>query len=231
MTSRLWVIGDSWTDPTYGGWGWTCGWPQQVAAALGWALINSGRSGAGYAQPGNDWATFGSIAARGDGVGADVVIVAGSRNDPDTGQSQQAIANGAEHTYRLIRAACPDALLLVIGPQGTSIAPSAELLRTVATVRAAALDAGAAWVDPTGWLRGRPDLLDMPDGHPLCAGHDLLADRIAPELLRAYFLRSARATPPDPPDGVGHGDEGGWVAPWAADDAATLPSPPVLCGA
>jgi lysophospholipase L1-like esterase len=57
-------------------------------------------------------------------------------------------------------------------------------------LNAAARAAGAAFVDPIGdrWFVDRPDLIG-PDGvHPNDAGHEYLADKIAP-LIRIQLSR------------------------------------------
>jgi lysophospholipase L1-like esterase len=177
---RLWVLGDSWTDPRTYPWHPLQGWPQLVAARLGLGLVNSGVSGSGYASTGG-LPNFPGQAAQGRGAGADVVLVWGSLNDPNKGYAPADTLAGARATYGLIGRLCPDAPLIVFGPQWYATAPTALLLSFRDVVRQVAGEVGAVFVDPSSWLVGRPDLL-QPDNHPTPDGDAFLADRVAAEL-------------------------------------------------
>jgi lysophospholipase L1-like esterase len=215
----LWVLGDSWTDPTVYPWAPAQGWPSLLAARLGLGLVNSGVSGTGYAATAGT-PNFPAQAARGVGAGAHLVLVWGSLNDPNQGHTADETAAGAAATYALLRRLCPAAPLIVAGPQWGADPPPPELYAAREAVRAAAADAGATFLDPSGWLAGRPDLV-LPDGlHPNPAGHALIADRITPELLVAL-------AEPIPDLGAPWDDGTGWVAPYAIGSAATLPAPPI----
>lgn len=215
MTGRLWVLGDSWTDPEWFAWGWSAGWPTLVAQRLGLGLVNSGSSGAGYAWANSERELFGVEAARGIGAGADAVIVWGSVNDWANGQTPAAVGAAAADTYRLLRALCPGAPLLVYGPQWWETPPDAGMYPHRDAVRDAAADAGAPFVDPLHWFAGRPDLLDAAGwfGHPTRAGHAAIADRVAVDVL--FALLPIADTEPIP-------DTAGWPAPWELTSPATL---------
>lgn len=195
---RLWVIGDSWTDPSYGGWAWACGWPQRVADALGLGLVNSGSGGSGYAAVNASNVSHPIQAARGAGAGADVVVLFGSVNDQAFDPAY--VRLGAERALRMVRAACPAAAVIVAGPQYWDAEPPAALYPVRAAVARAAAEhpAPVRWLDPLRWLRGRPELLDA-QNHPTCDGHALLAASLAPAVADALTR-----TDPTP-------DPGGWL--------------------
>jgi hypothetical protein len=205
---RLWVIGDSWTDPAWGGWGWEAGWPTLVAQRLGLDLVNSGRGGAGYVSPNGAGWTYPLEVARGAGVGADAVIVWGSVND--SAQNPATVGTVAAELYAGIRVACPGAVLLVYGPQYWDSTPWPGLAPIRDAVRASAVAAGAVFVDPLLWMQGRADLIDG-TGHPTQEGHRFLADRIDEDLL--FALGPARGA-----SGVDYA--GGYAAPWTSPYAA-----------
>jgi lysophospholipase L1-like esterase len=208
MPRRLWVVGDSWTDPAWGGWGWEAGWPTLVARRLGLDLVNSGKGGSGYVNVNGAGWTYPREVELGGGGGADAVIVWGSINDAAyTGPAVQA---AAARTLAAIRAACPEAVLLVYGPQYWDTPPWPGLAVITAAVRAAAQAAGAVFVDPLLWMQGRADLIDG-TGHPNQAGHRLLADRIDEDLLFAMGPERASSTP---------SWDGGYPAPWTSPYAA-----------
>jgi lysophospholipase L1-like esterase len=214
--TRLWVLGDSWTDPAFAG-RWADGWPTLVAARLGAGLVNSGAAGAGYAQLNGAGINYPIQAARGAGAGADAVIVWGSVNDWT--QPPDAVAAAAAATYRLLRAACPGAPLVVYGPQFWADQPPPDLVAVAAAVHAAAADAEATYGDPLLWMRDRPDLIDG-SGHPTADGHAHLADRLAPGLLWALSG--------PPPACRDWSDEGGWGAPYTLGaPAGTDPASPI----
>lgn len=208
----LWVLGDSWADPTCYPWAPSAGWPTLLAARLGLGLVNSGVSGSGYAATAGI-PTFPAQAARGAGAGAGVVLVWGSLNDSYQGHSPAEVGAAAATTYALLTRLCPAAPLVVAGPQWGAAPPPPSLLASSEAVRAAATVAGATFLDPSRWLADRADLI-LPDGlHPDPGGHALIADLLTPEVLYALAAR----TPPELP----HGEEGGWPAPVTVGAAAT----------
>jgi len=192
----LWVLGDSWTDPSGDGWAWK--WPRLVSLRLGLGLVNSGRGSAGYVAAYNPEAiSFPVQAARGVGAGAALVVAFGSIND--NAEDPERVHAGAVDTFRMIRLACPDAPLVVFGPQTVDGPPWPRLPAIRAAVESAARDAGATFVDVLDWLQGRPELSGDPT-HPNPDGHAFLADLIAPILLA--HLQPAADGPPGLVDNV-----------------------------
>lgn len=186
MTGRLWVLGDSWSDPRAYPWAPSSGWPSLIADRLGVGLVNSAVGGSGYAATAG-LPTFPGQAAQGTGTGADVVVVFGSLNDPIQGHSADEVRAAATVTYGLVRRLCPDAQLLVAGPQWPATAPTPALLAVRDALADAAADAAADYVDPSGWLAGRPDLI-LPDGyHPTPDGHSIIAERLGHDVALALL--------------------------------------------
>jgi lysophospholipase L1-like esterase len=224
MSLRLWWIGDSWSDPrSYAAesYGAAAGFPQVTAARLGAGIVNAAVSGSGYAATAGR-PTFPEQAAQGWGAAATAVVVFGGLNDEWQGRGLEETRVGADTTYGLIRRLCPDAALVVAGPQWGATPQPGDFGAFREAIRCAALAAGAVHLDPSGWLLGREDLMYDPY-HPNQAGHARIADRLAPELLWALT-----ATPGSARD---WSDEGGWTAPYTlgvpagTDPAAPLPSP------
>lgn len=179
------VVGDSYTTGTdEGGLGsrsWTAhAW--QILAARGQRVAaNVAAEGrAGYGAPGDHGSIFEDLTAR--AVQSDDVLVVffGSRNDQ--GLDLGLLAQKARNTFDLARLLAPSARFLVIGPPW----PTADVPLNVSQIRdvlgTVAGTVGATFVDPIAehWFVGRPDLIG-PDGvHPNDAGHQYMADRIAP---------------------------------------------------
>lgn len=183
---RLWVLGDSWTDPRTYLWSPSSNWIAVLAARLGVGVVNSAASGAGYLR--NPGTTIPMQAAQGFGVGADAVIVFGSVNDPGQGFPAPDVGAAAAVTFGLIRRACPGAPLLVVGPQWNADPPPQALVDCRAAVAAAAATVGADFVDPSGWFTGRQELM-LDAWHPIPAGHVLVADRLEHDVALALTAR------------------------------------------
>jgi lysophospholipase L1-like esterase len=218
----LWWLGDSWSDPrSYASenYGAAAGFPQAVAARLGAGIINSAVAGSGYAATAGR-PTFPEQAAQGWGAAASAVLVFGGLNDEWQGHTPTETHEGAVTCYGLIRRLLPDAPLMVAGPQWGAQPHPADLPAYTDAIRTAALGAGAAHVDPSSWLLDRYDLLYDPY-HPNQAGHALIADLLAPEVL--FTLADRRL-----PARESWGDEGGWAAPWCPEDAAVTCRGPLL---
>jgi len=130
--------------------------------------------------PGDHGSIFEDLTSRAVKADDSLVVFFGSRNDQ--GVDPQLLAGKARDTFDLARVLAPSARFLVIGPPW----PTADVPEPMLVIRdvlnAAARAAGAAFVDPIGdrWFVDRPDLIG-PDGvHPNDAGHQYLADQIAP---------------------------------------------------
>ncbi|UGT90840.1 SGNH/GDSL hydrolase family protein [Mycobacterium ostraviense] len=191
--THLAVIGDSYTAGTdEGGLGstsWTArAWQALARTGERIAADVAAEGRAGYAVSGDHGSVFEDLTARAVKPDDVLVVFFGSRNDE--GVEPQLLAGKAGGTFDLARRVAPSARLLVIGPPW----PTAEVPDSVLQIRdvlnAAAHAAGAAFVDPIGdgWFVDRPELIGADGVHPTDAGHQYLADKIAP-LIRAQLLR------------------------------------------
>lgn len=179
------VIGDSYTTGTdEGGLGpksWTAlAWHMLAARGVRIAADVSAEGGAGYFVPGDHGSIFEDLTATAVKPDDALVVFFGSRNDQ--GVLPELLAGRARDTFDLARIQAPSARFLVIGPPWptTDVPESMLLIRDV--LNAAARAAGAAFVDPIGdrWFVDRPDLIGADGVHPNDAGHEYLADKIAP---------------------------------------------------
>jgi lysophospholipase L1-like esterase len=187
------VIGDSYTTGTdEGGLGpnsWTAlAWKALAQRGLRIAADVSAEGRAGYGVPGDHGSVFEDLTARAVKPDDFLVVFFGSRNDQ--GVDPELLAEKARDTFGLARRFAQSARFLVIGPPWpTADVPDAVLqIRDVLNAEARA--AGAAFVDPIAahWFVDRPDLIG-PDGvHPNDAGHEYMADMIAP-LIRTQLFR------------------------------------------
>jgi lysophospholipase L1-like esterase len=182
--ARILVVGDDHTAGSPLGGAGMSGWPQLVAADV----AASGRpvgmqvaaaDGSGYRRPGPNGETFPLLIADA-GPDFDLVVIFGSRNDNGTAADVQ---DGVTEAITAVRAASPDAALLLIGPAAQSVPPPAYLLTNRDAIAAATSAAGVAFVDPLaeGWLADSDaDLIGADAMHPTDEGHRYLADRIRP---------------------------------------------------
>jgi len=179
------VIGDSYTTGTdEGGEGpksWTARAWQTLAqrgVRVGADVAAEGK--AGYVVPGDHGSVFEDLTARAVKPDDALVVFFGSRNDQ--GVDPGLLAEKASDTFLMARQFAPTARFLVIGPPW----PTADVPESVLQIRDALSDraraAGAAFVDPIGdgWFVDRPDLIGADGVHPNDAGHEYLADKIAP---------------------------------------------------
>lgn len=182
---ELWaaVVGDSYTGGTEAGGIGDKGWPALVSQDLRaqdllvTMQVNS-EGGAGYAQPGVDGGVFGDQLT-GLRDYSNVVVFFGSRNDGSV--APNLVAAAARDAYAKAKSLAPAAKLLVIGPFWPNREVAPQMLATRDAVRDQALAAGAVFVDPLAehWLDD-PALIGSDGVHPTDAGHQYLADRIAP---------------------------------------------------
>src|SRR5882757_9035988 len=185
------VVGDSYTTGGdlggLGSKGWTARawqWLGQQGVAISADVAAEG--GAGYGTRGNHGSVFEDLTA--DAVKPDDVLVVffGSRNDQGVDATQLSIL--AWGTYQLARRTAPKAQFLVIGPPWPTSDPPDGVLRIRDALKYQAEVAGATFIDPiaTGWFVGRPDLIGRDGVHPTDAGHEYMAEMIAP-LIRAQL--------------------------------------------
>jgi hypothetical protein len=184
-TTKIAVIGDSYTAGSAAGGNGPNGWPVLAGQLLAREGVEvdadiAAEGGAGYGQRGSRGNIFQDLTAQAVRRNDALVVFFGSRNDePVDPQTFPALAAG---TFQLARFAAPAAKILVIGPPWPTASPPPAVLKTRDSLRDQAALAGAAFIDPIaeGWFVGRPNLIG-PDGvHPTNAGHVYLAEKIAP---------------------------------------------------
>jgi lysophospholipase L1-like esterase len=191
--NRVAVIGDSYTTGTdEGGLGpnsWTARASQTLnARGVRIAADVAAEGKAGYAVPGDHGSVFEDLTARAVKPDDVLVVFFGSRND--LGVDPGLLTERANNAFGRARRFAPSARFLVIGPPWPTADVPGSMLMIRDVLNAAARAAGAAFVDPIGdrWFVDRPDLIG-PDGvHPNDAGHEYLADKIAP-LIRMQLSR------------------------------------------
>ena len=185
------VVGDSYTTGTdEGGLGsrsWTARAWQILAARGDRVSANVAAEGrAGYGTPGDHGSIFEDLTAR--AVQSDDVLVVffGSRNDQ--GLELGLLGQKVRNAFDLARLLAPSARFLVIGPPWPTADVPLNVLQIRDVLGAVAGTVGATFVDPLAerWFVGRPDLIGADGVHPNDAGHQYMADRIAP-LIRTQL--------------------------------------------
>ncbi|OBF81623.1 hypothetical protein A5791_05200 [Mycobacterium sp. 852002-51163_SCH5372311] len=187
------VVGDSYTTGTdEGGQGrksWTaCAWRMLGQRGVRIAADVAAEGRAGYGVPGDQGSVFEDLTARAVKPSDALVVFFGSRNDQ--GVDPRVLGERARSTFDLARRFAPSARFLVIGPPWPTADVPVAVLQIRDVLFSAARDAGAAWTDPIfeRWFVDMPGLIG-PDGvHPNDAGHQYLADKIAP-LIDAQLRR------------------------------------------
>jgi hypothetical protein len=183
--NRVAVVGDSYTAGTdEGGLGpesWTArAWQTLAQRGVRIAPDVAAEGRAGYGMPGDHGSIFQDLTATAVKPDDALVVFFGSRNDE--GVDPGLLAGKARDTFDLARILAPSAKFLVIGPPWPTADVPEPILQIRDVLNGAARAAGATFVDPIGdrWFVDRPDLIG-PDGvHPNDAGHQYLADKIAP---------------------------------------------------
>jgi len=187
------VVGDSYTSGTAeGGLGpksWTArAWQALAQGGVRIAPDVAAEGRAGYGVPGDHGSVFQDLTARAVKPGDVLVVFFGSRNDQ--GVDPGLLAEKARNTFDLARRVAPSARFLVIGPPWPTVDVPDAVLQIRDVLNATAVGAGAAFVDPISdrWFVDRPDLIGADGVHPTDAGHEYLADKIAP-LIRTQLSR------------------------------------------
>ena len=190
---RVAVIGDSYTTGTdEGGLGpksWTArAWQTLTQRGVRIADEVAAEGRAGYGVPGDHGSVFEDLTARAVKPDDVLVVFFGSRNDQ--GVDRELLAKKARDTFDLARRFAPSARFLAIGPPWPTADVPDSVLQIRDVLNAAARAAGAAFVDPIAdrWFVDRPDLIGADGVHPNDAGHEYLADKIAP-LIRTQLSR------------------------------------------
>ncbi len=185
------VVGDSYTTGTgEGGLGprsWTeRAWQMLAQGGERIAPDVAAEGRAGYGVPGDHGSIFEDLTARAVKADDALVVLFGSRNDQGVDAGQ--LAGKAHDTFDLARLLAPSARLLVIGPPWPTADVPGNVLEVRDALAAQARAAGAAFIDPIAehWFVGRPDLIGADGIHPNDAGHQYLANKIAP-LIRTQL--------------------------------------------
>ncbi len=187
------VVGDSYTTGTdeggLGPKGWTdLAWRALSRGGVRIAADVAAEGRAGYGVSGDHGSIFADLADRAVKRDDVLVVFFGSRNDQ--GVDPGVLAGKARETFDLARHLARAARFLVIGPPWPTADVPASVLQIRDVLNSEARAVGATFVDPIGdrWFVDRPDLIG-PDGvHPNDAGHEYLADKIAP-LIRMQLSR------------------------------------------
>lgn len=191
------VIGDSYTtgERSKGGVG-EKGWPAILARRTGWTVFKDAQGASGYRSQGftgkyYDGLVYKEQVAKLPAQRPDLVIVFGSSNDighlKEPGFDKDVAA-----TLQAVRAAAPEAYVVVATTFWGYDDPPAELLRIRDIQKQATADLGCAdFLDPIAdaWIGQRYHFLIVPgDDHPTDAGHVRLADLWQRDLTRLGFL-------------------------------------------
>lgn len=183
---RVLVFGDSWT---YGSAASTPtrGYAYVLADLIGGETIVDGVRGSGYLKEGLDGPAFGErIAALDAGIDPDLVIVQGSINDREQGESGYREAVTA--AWDALMALYPSAQFVVLGPAPHILPVEAGTARIDRDLAALAGARGWWYVSPVQdeWITelNYLDIIDVDAGnrHPSTAGHRYLAERVAAAL-------------------------------------------------
>ncbi|MDT5016697.1 MAG: hypothetical protein QOD39_2857 [Mycobacterium sp.] len=184
-SNRIAVIGDSYTTGgAQGGQGpkaWTIrAWQEIARDRMPVTADVNAEGGAGYGTRGSHGSVFEDLATAVVKPDDALVVFFGSRNDQNVDPTQLSIL--AYGTFQLARQMAPRATFLVIGPPWPTANPPDAVLRIRDALHYQAGLAGAVWVDPIAerWFVGHPELIGADGIHPTDAGHEYMADKIAP---------------------------------------------------
>jgi lysophospholipase L1-like esterase len=173
-------VGDSWTfgSGARGGEGYV----ERVAELLGWDVENQGIIGSGYWTRGQG-RPYGERLTTAVAGRPALIVVQGSLNDQAVDAGTLAV-RALDTLTRLRERAHPDTEILVMGASHTPATPDPVIDAINEAVGGAAEAVGLTFVDPAreNWTDpADPGVWD--DGnHPNDAGHQRIADRLAPIL-------------------------------------------------
>lgn len=184
--STVAFLGDSYTSGWSGAGVGPRGWPRLVGSARGWRTVNLAVPGTGFINRGWTNQPVGSRVAAAITQEPDVVVVAAGHND--SRWSSTATAKAADRVIARLRAALPDALLVIVAPIWSSANPPQRCLDLRDHLHRTAASVDAIFIDPLrdDWFSGRRQRLIGPDGiHPTDAGHRYMAERVLAALAAA----------------------------------------------
>jgi lysophospholipase L1-like esterase len=109
-----------------------------------------------------------------------IVVIFGSSNDTDVPAEE--LQPAVNQTLHAVRAAAPQAKLIVIGPTWPDSDPPSGVLQARDLIRTEAGTMGADFVDPLAdkWFSDQPGLIASDGIHPTDDGHAYMAGKIAP---------------------------------------------------
>jgi acyl-CoA thioesterase-1 len=163
-------------------------WPSKVAADQVWREVNLGRGGTGYSKrlSGKDatkgcglseCANFPEMASVAVQRKADIVLVAGGRNDGGADITTQ-----VNETFRRLREGLPEARIIAVQPMWDASQYPRFLIGYSTLIQRAVESIGGQYLEIGTPLEGRPDLI-QPDGvHPTKEGQTVLAEAVNREL-------------------------------------------------
>lgn len=179
---RIVIIGDSLST----GYGTSPeeAWPRLLSEELRSApvpvkITSAAQNGAGYLAIGDEDATFTSQISTSVKSSTDIVVLFGSDND--AGQNATELRAALTDALTETKDLAPHARSIMIGPLTGFDTLEADVTVIRDQERAAALDAGAEFVDPVAeqWVSGPDSPLLGPDGeHPSSEGQQFLAEKI-----------------------------------------------------
>ena len=187
-------VGDSWTAGL--GASGSDGFPALTAERLGWRYTVLGSPGSGYVMPGED-GPFGTRVGEAVAGAPDVLVLQGSVND-QAAVPEELAAAVSDTLARFREAADPDTEIVVLGASDTPGTDVAAIDRINAVLRAAAEAEGLAFVDVAAqnWSDPADPGIWADPLHPDDAGHERIADRLAPVLADVAGSRRPGGEPP-----------------------------------
>lgn len=181
------VFGDSWT---YGSAATlpTEGYAYVLADLIDGETIVNGVRGSGYLKPGLDGPAFGErIAALDPALAPDLIIVQGSINDREQGETGYREAVTA--AWDALSAKYPDATIVVLGPAPHELPVGAGTARIDGDLAELAAARGWWYISPIAqnWITEQNYLsvidVDLGRKHPSTDGHRYLAEKLAAALV------------------------------------------------
>lgn len=207
----LWV-GDGYVSGA--GVGAVNSYPNLVCRRLGWNCNFDAQDTTGFLNPGNPGAVGGAetatiparLAETARTYTADIVIIDGGREDTDYPTSDRITA--VDDYLRAVRAAWPQATLVMVIPSSLSDPQPASYYEYVGPIEAGAADVDARVVDPValGWydVAQLPDMTTTDGRSPNGLGNAYLAERFENEMVTLGLAQpnDAALAPTDPDSGT-----------------------------
>lgn len=179
------IIGDSYTRGSAMGGQGARNWPTLAMAQLSSRGVEINPAvaadfGSGYVKRGAKGTVFADQIPKVVKPDDRLVVLFGSLNDGSVPRPE--LSAPVQRTLTETQAAAPQARLLVIGPPWVGTDPPSKVLGVRDVVKCQAEAIGATFVDPIAerWFVDHPELVGSDGVHPTDAGHQYLADKIAP---------------------------------------------------